>query len=168
MKTWDSVSLINLPSLFSNGNKNVKGLQTSGLCLELVTQANVLDFKKVLTKEGNWRLDAERFFLACHKWSRQGNLYLYGNLGLYVVEVSVSWLIPHNGVCKGMSWDSVPDKHFRVKQLKFSSRTKQTSMFFNCPCLFIYLFFLENSLRNMYKQVTKSTIGILILNNSCP
>lgn len=29
MKTWDSVSLINLPSLFSNGNKNVKGLQTS-------------------------------------------------------------------------------------------------------------------------------------------
>lgn len=38
--------------------------------------------KQVQTKHGNWRLDAERLFLACHKWSYLGGLYLYANLGL--------------------------------------------------------------------------------------
>lgn len=58
MKTWDSVSLINLPSLFSNGNKNVKGLQTSVFVLnfKLVTQANVPDFKT--SSNQTWQLEA--------------------------------------------------------------------------------------------------------------
>lgn len=55
MKTWDLVSLINLPSLFSNGNKNVKGLQTSVFVLiyKSVTKKVYLISKQVPNKHGN-------------------------------------------------------------------------------------------------------------------